>query len=59
MLFELASVDGRQIRLRVIESGISTLDLTDEERAAHPAMTSEGWDSGLPALVAYAQQSSV
>ncbi len=56
VLFELTPVDEQRTHLRVTESGISTLALTDEQRAAYLEATTQGWDGGLPTLVAYAHK---
>jgi uncharacterized protein YndB with AHSA1/START domain len=48
--FELASTGPEQTLVRVTESGLADLDLSEEERAAYLAVTTQGWVGGLAAL---------
>jgi len=45
--------DGTGTRLRVVESGFRTLDLSDEERAKYAAGNVEGWKQELDELIGY------
>ncbi len=50
----ILAADGDQTRLRVVESGFRTLDLSPEEQAKYAAGNTGGWKSELDELVAYA-----
>ena len=49
--FHLASASAGATVLRVTESGIRALELTEAERAGYLAATSQGWAGGLRALL--------
>ena len=55
VLFELSALDPSRTRVTVTESGLSALDLTDDERAAYREATIQGWEGGLPALAHHAR----
>jgi len=48
------SPEGNQTRLRLVESGIRTLDRPDDEKSSYADDHSHGWDSILAKLVEYA-----
>lgn len=48
--------DGDNTRLRVVESGFTTLDISPAEQAKNAAMNTEGWQEELDELRAYAQR---
>jgi uncharacterized protein YndB with AHSA1/START domain len=48
--------DGGNTRLRVVESGFSALDRTDEKKIAQHKDNTEGWKSELEELRVYAEQ---
>ena len=50
----ILAAEGEQTRLRVVESGFRTLDISPEEQAKYAAGNTGGWKSELDELVAYA-----
>ncbi len=48
--------EGDGTRLRVVESGFATLDMTEAEQAKNAAMNTEGWQEELDELREYAQR---
>ena len=48
------SPEGEQTRLHLVESGISMLDRSDDQKAAYSDEHSSGWDVLLARLVGYA-----
>ena len=48
--FELTTTGPEQTLVRVTESGLADLELSEEERAAYLAVTTRGWVAGLAAL---------
>jgi uncharacterized protein YndB with AHSA1/START domain len=55
VLFELVALDRGRTRVVVTESGLGSLELTDDERAAYREATVQGWEGGLPALAQLAR----
>lgn len=56
--FTLVS-EGAATRLRVVETGFASLDMTDEQRAENRDGNVRGWQMELDDLIAYAQQVAV
>jgi uncharacterized protein YndB with AHSA1/START domain len=50
--------EGEQTRLRVVESGFRTLEISPEEQAKYAAGNTGGWKSELDELVAYAESAA-